>query len=112
MDIFFPTPAWIIPLLVTLLFILSLRPLKTKKKLVEARLPPSPPRLTIIGNLQQLGKLPHHSLYQLSQKFGPIMLLQLGNVPALIISSPIMAKEVLRTRDLNFCTRPESPGPK
>ncbi|CAH2049687.1 unnamed protein product [Thlaspi arvense] len=35
------------------------------------------------------------------------MLLQLGNVPALIISSPIMAKEVLRTRDLNFCTRPE-----
>ncbi|PIA24759.1 hypothetical protein AQUCO_35900001v1 [Aquilegia coerulea] len=74
--------------------------------------PPSPPKLPIIGNLHQLGSLPHRSLQKLSNKYGPIMLMQFGSKPTLIISSADTAREVLKTQDLNFCTRASLVGPK
>ncbi|OMO73081.1 Cytochrome P450 [Corchorus olitorius] len=73
-------------------------------------LPPSPPKLPIFGHLHLLGNLPHRSLENLSQRYGPVMLLQLGSVPNLIISSAKMAKEFLKTHDIDCCTRPASPG--
>ncbi|KAK2992724.1 hypothetical protein RJ640_025227 [Escallonia rubra] len=75
-------------------------------------LPPSPPKLPIIGNLHQLGKLPHYSLWKLSHKYGPVMLMRLGRVPTLIVSTPATAKEVLKTHDLDCCTRPLSNSQK
>ncbi|KAJ9172304.1 hypothetical protein P3X46_015553 [Hevea brasiliensis] len=82
-----------------------------KKKLQDhirqrKHLPPGPPRLPIIGNLHQLGVLPHQSLWNFSKKYGPVMLLQLGRVPVLIVSSADAAKEVLKTHDINTCSRP------
>ncbi|KAF2291933.1 hypothetical protein GH714_042275 [Hevea brasiliensis] len=68
--------------------------------------PPGPPGIPIIGNLHQLGKLRHQSLWQFSKKYGPVMLIQLGRVPTLIVSSADAAKEVLKTHDLNTCSRP------
>uniref|UniRef100_A0A6I9QIE7 Cytochrome P450 71A9-like n=2 Tax=Elaeis guineensis var. tenera TaxID=51953 RepID=A0A6I9QIE7_ELAGV len=69
------------------------------------RLPPGPERLPIIGNLQQLGELPYRPLRLLSDKYGPLMSLKLGSIPTLIISASDMAREILKTQDLNFCTR-------
>ncbi|PIA46818.1 hypothetical protein AQUCO_01500395v1 [Aquilegia coerulea] len=74
--------------------------------------PPSPPKLPIIGNLHQLGSLPHRSLRNLANEYGPVMLMRFGSKPTLIISSADTALEVMKTQDLNFCTRPTLVGTK
>ncbi|CAJ2678516.1 unnamed protein product [Trifolium pratense] len=69
---------------------------------------PSPPRLPLLGNLHQLGLLPHRSLQNLSHKYGPLMLLYFGKVPVLVISSADAARKVMKTYDLVFSDRPQS----
>ncbi|KAM7484133.1 hypothetical protein LguiA_000142 [Lonicera macranthoides] len=69
--------------------------------------PPSPPKLPIIGHLHLLTSMPHHSLAQLAQKLGPIIYLQLGQIPTLVISSPQLAKLILKTHDHVFSNRPQ-----
>ncbi|KAM3754000.1 hypothetical protein ACB098_03G135200 [Castanea mollissima] len=100
-------PSWL-----PLLFVLPLL-LLMKKKMDERSskkcLPPSPPKLPFIGNLHQLGELPHQSMWQLSKKYGSVMLLQLsGTIPTVIISSAEAAREVLKVHDLACCSRPSS----
>lgn len=72
------------------------------------KLPPSPSKLPIIGHLHKLGKLPHRSLQKLSLKHGPLMLLHLGSVPALVVSSAKAAEEIMKTHDLKFADRIKS----
>ncbi|XP_016649690.1 PREDICTED: cytochrome P450 CYP71D312-like [Prunus mume] len=73
-----------------------------------SKLPPGPKQLPIIGNLHQLiGALPHHAVTDLCNKHGPVINLQLGELFAVIISSPEAAKEVLKTSEISFAQRPE-----
>ncbi|KAL6533756.1 hypothetical protein OROHE_013601 [Orobanche hederae] len=70
------------------------------------RLPPSPRKLPLIGNLHQLGLYPHRSLQSLSKRYGPLMLLHLGVKPVLIVSSVDAAREIMKNQDVIFSNRP------
>ncbi|VAH25100.1 unnamed protein product [Triticum turgidum subsp. durum] len=74
------------------------------------RLPSPPSRLPVIGHLHLVGSLPHISLRDLAAKHGRdgLMLLRLGAVPTLVVSSPSAAEAVLRTHDHVFASRPYS----
>ncbi|XP_072989742.1 indole-2-monooxygenase-like [Typha latifolia] len=104
-----PSPvAYLFFLLLLLPFLLLLLLSTTRKRKSYSTTPPSPPKLPLIGNLHQVGALPHRSLYALSKKHGPLMLLHLGKAPTLVISSPEMAQVVMRTHDHVFASRQSS----
>jgi hypothetical protein len=69
---------------------------------------PGPFRWPVVGNLLMLGSLPHRALYKLSKKYGDIMELKLGSVLTIVVSSPEMAKQVLKVHDLVSASRPET----
>ncbi|CAA2954103.1 cytochrome P450 71A6-like [Olea europaea subsp. europaea] len=98
----------IVPLVSLILFTVFLfkwygNPSSTARK----RLPPSPPKLPVIGNLHQLSLLPHRSLQALSKSYGPLMLVHLGRMPVLIVSSADAAREIMKSQDVIFSNRPK-----
>ncbi|XP_010907203.1 premnaspirodiene oxygenase [Elaeis guineensis] len=87
-------------------FFFALVVLKAAKS-TAMKLPPSPPKLPIIGHLHRvLGYIPHRALRDLSRRHGPVMLLKLGQVDQVVISSREAAREIMQTHDLIFATRP------
>ncbi|XP_022151974.1 cytochrome P450 71B34-like isoform X2 [Momordica charantia] len=60
----------------------------------------------LLGHLHLIGSIPHRSLWKLSRKYGSVMLLKLGSIPTIVISSAAAAREVLQVHDLACCSRP------
>ncbi|CAN8305358.1 unnamed protein product [Cochlearia groenlandica] len=93
---------YILPIgVVSLIFSKKIQTLKLK-------LPPGPNKLPIIGNLHNIKGMLHLCLRDLSQTYGPVMLLRFGFVPMLVITSKEAAEEILKTLDLECCSRPET----
>ncbi|KAL2346969.1 hypothetical protein Fmac_000969 [Flemingia macrophylla] len=94
-------------LFVSLFVVLLMKFFIDKSRKRRSNLPPGPPIIPIIGNLHQIGTPPHLVLQRLAQKYGPIIFLQLGQIPTVVVSSARLAKEVLKTHDLALCSRPQ-----
>ncbi|XVF08814.1 hypothetical protein REPUB_Repub07fG0035800 [Reevesia pubescens] len=100
------------PLFLSLILLVSLLIWLKLAKGKKLNLPPSPPKLPIIGNIHQLGKLPRRSLKDLSRKYGSLLLLQLGHNPTLVVSSAEMAREIVKNHDIVFSSRPSTKAAK
>ncbi|KAL0429936.1 UNVERIFIED_CONTAM: Trimethyltridecatetraene synthase [Sesamum radiatum] len=102
------TPIWSACLLLLLFVYLLAKTIRPRK----LNLPPGPKPWPVIGNLNLIGPLPHRSLHQLSQKYGPLMQLQFGSFPVVVGSSVEMAKVFLKTMDVTFASRPKTAAGK
>ncbi|KAH9320250.1 hypothetical protein KI387_022019, partial [Taxus chinensis] len=102
------------PMVFTIFFLWVLYKLLVpqRKNANSSRLPPGPSPWPFIGNMHQLGELPHRALRDLAKKYGPVMFLKLGSAPTVVVSSSDMAKEFLKTHDLVFANRPASAASK
>ncbi|CAJ1943746.1 unnamed protein product [Sphenostylis stenocarpa] len=94
--------------------LLLLKLTRKNKSKTNLNQPPSPPKLPIIGNLHQLGTLPHRSLRNLALKYGGMMMLQLGQrqTPTLVVSSAEVAMEITKNHDIAFSNRPHNTAVK
>ncbi|CAI0375902.1 unnamed protein product [Linum tenue] len=78
-------------------------------KAASPSLPPGPWKLPLIGNLHQViisGSLPHHFFRDAAAKFGDIFHLRLGQVSAVIVTSPAAAAQVFKVHEPSLLTRP------
>ncbi|WCJ37206.1 cytochrome P450 family 71 subfamily B polypeptide 34 [Euphorbia peplus] len=97
---------FLVLVLVPIFLLFLLQKHKTRRRNVKL-VPPGPKGLPFIGNLHQLdnSNLPFY-FWRLSKTYGPLMSLKLGYRQVLVVSSAKMAKEVMKTHDLIFCSRP------
>ncbi|XP_021720002.1 cytochrome P450 71A25-like [Chenopodium quinoa] len=89
-------------------FVIFLYNVLSKGLATGINLPPSPPKLPIIGNLHQLTASLHRDFLSLSQRYGKLMLLHFGSKPTVVVSSVDAVQEIMKTHDVVFCNRPKS----
>ncbi|KAL2456625.1 Cytochrome [Abeliophyllum distichum] len=100
-------------LFISFIFLLVKGWKKSNSHKKSKKLPPSPWKLPLIGNMHHLvGSLPHHALRNLSKRYGPIMHLQLGEVSTIVVSSRETAKDVLKVHDPACADKGENLGVK
>ncbi|KAL9361533.1 hypothetical protein Peur_044318 [Populus x canadensis] len=73
----------------------------------QNNLPPSPPALPVIGHLHLIGSVLAKSFQTLAVRYGPLMQIRLGASTCVVASNAVVAKEIFKTQDINFSSRPE-----
>lgn len=69
-------------------------------------LPPGPKPWPVVGNLFEMEAISHQGFANLARKYGPLIHLKLGSVSIMVASNVRLAKEVLKTNDHVFSSRP------
>ncbi|XP_040275681.1 cytochrome P450 1A1-like [Bufo bufo] len=99
----FFTNAEIILSLVTFFIVLLI----TKKIWKRGKLPPGPWGMPILGNILQIGELPHMTFLKMKEKYGDVFHLKLGIVPVVVVSGLETIKKVLLKQGEQFASRPK-----
>ncbi|XP_003228822.2 cytochrome P450 1A5 [Anolis carolinensis] len=68
---------------------------------------PGPTGFPLIGNALQMGKYPHLSLTRMSQKYGDVMMIHIGNTPVLVLSGLKTIHQALVRQATEFMGRPD-----
>jgi len=89
------------------LFFLTFKLLFSQRRKYK-NLPPGPPPLPIIGNLNLLKRLFHHFLTCTSKTHNDIFSLWFGSRLAVVISSPSAFQECFTRNDVTLANRPHS----
>ncbi|EEE56460.1 hypothetical protein OsJ_05661 [Oryza sativa Japonica Group] len=104
--------AWCACFLFLALMVVRLRTKRRGDNNGGVKLPPGPWRLPLVGNLHQVmarGPLVHRTMADLARRLdAPLMSLRLGEVPVVVASSADAAREITKTHDVAFATRPWS----
>ncbi|CAK8543309.1 unnamed protein product [Lathyrus sativus] len=93
--------------LALLIFTLLIKNIGTTNENTKFNPPPSPPSLPVIGHLHLIGSVIPKSFQKLSHLYGPLLHLKLGASTSILVSNAQVAKQVMKTHDLNFCYRPQ-----
>ncbi|GLU12476.1 hypothetical protein SLE2022_291540 [Rubroshorea leprosula] len=101
-------------LLYSLLFVIFILVLFTILRRPQHRLPlpPGPKPWPIVGNLPQMGPMPHQNLAAMAKVYGPLMHLKMGFVDVIVAASASVAAQFLKVHDANFSSRPPNAGAK
>ncbi|KAK0583619.1 hypothetical protein LWI29_000307 [Acer saccharum] len=59
----------------------------------------------LIGNILDIGTVPHRDFYKLRSKYGPVLWLKLGSINTMVIQSAKAATEFFKNQDHIFCDR-------
>ncbi|KAH7856138.1 hypothetical protein Vadar_033157 [Vaccinium darrowii] len=91
---------FLLPLLLLLVVVwIMVRNSATKRR------PPGPKGWPVIGNMFDLGAMPHIDMYKLRFKYGPVIWFKFGSVNTMVIQSPKAAAEFFKNHDSSFCDR-------
>ncbi|XP_047941656.1 premnaspirodiene oxygenase-like [Salvia hispanica] len=92
-------------LILSAIFVFLFNNRKKSRNSKSIKLPPGPRKLPIIGNLHQISNPPFPCFRDLSNQYGPLMHLKLGESPVVIVSSPDLVKKMLKDLDPVFADR-------
>ncbi|KAH9295326.1 hypothetical protein KI387_038914, partial [Taxus chinensis] len=100
--------SWIQYLLLAITLTVYRQSLLKWKGRKQLKLPPGPRRWPIVGNLLQIGHVPHLGMQKFTQKYGPLVYIHIGMVPTVVTDDPKYVKEFLLKQDHIFASRPKN----
>ncbi|KAJ7568721.1 hypothetical protein O6H91_01G045700 [Diphasiastrum complanatum] len=99
-------------LLLVTLVVIFLASASSAQRKSRKFLPPGPPGWPIVGNIFQVGPLPHRALAGFCRQYGPLVYLRIGSVHTITTECPQMIKELLCNQDEVFASRPRTAAAK